>query len=316
MGENITNATEDQAINLVNLLDQKGCGQYYNRQEFQEAQLKLLKEFLMTKRIEGCREATIRDYHDKVLNLIQWAEKDLTEFTRKDIRNYLGGYQENHSVKDTTVDQIRIVLSTFFNFLEEEEYIIRNPVRGIKKIKCEEIIKLPFTDEELELIRRYAGCDRDLAIVDMLYSTGMRVGELVSLNIKDVNFHEREALIKGKGGKQRFVYFNARAKIEVLNYLSNRIDDDPALFVHKKTPYKRLNKSGVRHILHQIEKTSGVTDIHPHRFRRTLATNLLNKGMTLEQVQTILGHKSIETTLIYTRVNQEEAKVAHQKYTF
>ena len=288
---------------------------YYTRKDYMDAQLNLLKEFLLTKKIEGCRTATIKDYHDKIMKLIEWSSKDLTELTTKDIRMFLANYQMTHSVQDSTMDQIRLVLSTFFGFLENEEYVLRNPVKGVRKIRVDEKIRLPFTDEEIEIIRSAVRNLRDLAIIDLFMSSGMRIGELTELNIKDINFQDREMIVYGKGGKERICYFNARTKIEILDYLNTRVDKSPALFVQLKYPYDRLQRGGIRHMLKDIEDRTGIDNIHPHRFRRTLATNLLNKGMSLEQVQIILGHKRIETTLVYAKVNQNLTKMNHQKYT-
>lgn len=288
---------------------------YYSRKEYMDAQLDLLREFLLTKKIEGCKPTTIKDYHDKIIKLIEWGNKDLVEMTTKDIRKFLAYYQETHDVQDSTMDQIRLVLSTFFGFLENEEFILRNPVRGVRKIRVDEKIRLPFTDEEIEIIRSAVKNVRDLAIIDLFYSSGMRIGELTELNIKDVNFQNREIVVYGKGGKERICYFNARTKIEILDYLNTRCDKNHALFVQLKYPYDRFNRGGIRHMLKDIEDRTGIDNIHPHRFRRTLATNLLNKGMSLEQVQIILGHKRIETTLVYAKVNQNTTKLNHQKYT-
>lgn len=286
------------------------------KKEFRETQIELLKEFLMTKKIEGCSINTIKDYHDRIIKLIDWTPKDVRELTAKDIRDYLYEYQEINDVKQGTLDTMRLVFSSFYQFMENEEYITKNPVRKIHKIRSEDVIKPAFTDEELEIIRKSAKCIRDLAIIDLLYSSGIRISECVDLNIRDVNFADREFIVYGKGGKERICYFNARTKIEILDYLQTREDRECALFVSKHEPHKRLKKGGIRHMLKDIEAKTGIPNIHPHRFRRTLATNLLDKGMTLEQVQRILGHKKIETTLIYANVNQTMTKMNHQKFTF
>lgn len=286
------------------------------KKEFRANQRNLLKDFLLTKKLEGCSMETIRDYHDKISLLIDWAKKDLREMTTKDIKEYLYHYQDTHKVCKRSLDNIRLTLSSFYQFLEDEDMITKNPVRKIRKIKYEEIIRPPFTDEELELIRQNVRTLRDLCIVDLLYSTGMRISECISLNIEDINFTKREIIVLGKGGRERICYFNAKTKIEVLKYLNLRGDDNPALFVSMRYPFNRLKKGGVEHMLKDIEERSGVKNIHPHRFRRTLATNLLSKGMTLEQVQRILGHKKIETTLIYANINQDVTKINHQKFTY
>ena len=289
--------------------------QALDKKEFRKDQINLLKEFLLTKKLEGCSMRTLRDYHDKIMKLIDWTDKDLRELTTKDIRTYLYQYQEDRKVSRSTLDGMRLVISTFYTFMENEDIISKNPVRRIHKIKYDEIVRPPFSDEELETIRKTTTNIRDLAIVDLLYSSGMRIGECVSLNIKDMNFAEREVIVYGKGGKERICYFNARTKIEILEYLQSRVDQEPALFVSRNYPYNRLKKGGVEHMLKKIEEKTGIQSIHPHRFRRTLATNLLDKGMSLEQVQRILGHKKIETTLIYANVNQSVTKMNHQKFT-
>ena len=289
--------------------------QALDKKQFRKDQINLLKEFLLTKKLEGCSMRTLRDYHDKIMKLIDWTDKDLRELTTKDIRTYLYQYQEDRKVSRSTLDGMRLVISTFYTFMENEDIISKNPVRRIHKIKYDEIVRPPFSDEELETIRKTTTNIRDLAIVDLLYSSGMRIGECVSLNIKDMNFAEREVIVYGKGGKERICYFNARTKIEILEYLQSRVDQEPALFVSRNYPYNRLKKGGVEHMLKKIEEKTGIQRIHPHRFRRTLATNLLDKGMSLEQVQRILGHKKIETTLIYANVNQSVTKMNHQKFT-
>lgn len=289
---------------------------YKSLQASRREQIHLLREFLLTKKVEGCSRSTITSYHDRLLKLILWSEKDVRELTTKDLRQYLYEYQELHEISKSTLNSIRLVLSSFYAFLEEEDYIIKSPMRRIHKIKADEIVKKPFTDEELERIRKAAKNIRDLTIVDLLYSSGCRISELVNMNISDVDFKEREVIVKGKGSKERICYFNARTKLELTDYLNTRADNEPALFVSLREPTRRIASGTVQHMLNKIGKSEKIPDVHPHRFRRTLATNLLNKGMTLEQVQAILGHKSIQTTLIYTAINKDSVKIAHQKYTF
>lgn len=279
-------------------------------------QIQLLREFLLTKKVEGCSIQTIENYHGRILKLIEWAPKDVRELTAKDIRRYLYEYQELRGVSRKTLDGMRLVLSSFYRFLEEEDYILKSPMRKVHKIRFESTVKIPFTDEELERIRRGASNIRDLAIVDLLYSSGMRISELVKINIRDMNFREREVIVMGKGSKERICYFNARTKLEILDYLDSRTDKEEALFVSRRDPIKRIKSGAVQRMLKRISAAEGIPDIHPHRFRRTLATNLLNKGMSLEQVQQILGHQRIETTLVYTVLNKEEVKANHQKFTF
>lgn len=285
-------------------------------QASRKEQLMLLREFLLTKKVEGCSAGTIQNYHDRVMKLILWSNKDVRELTSKDIRKYLYEYQELHNVSKSTLNGMRLVFSSFYNFLEEEDYIIKSPMRRIHRIRAEEVVRLPFTDEDLEQIRMATKCIRDLAIIDMLYSSGCRISELVQMDISDVDFRNREVVVRGKGSRDRVCYFNARTKLEVRDYLNTRLDKDPALFVTVRDPVKRISSGTVRAMLNKISDKTGIRGIHPHRFRRTLATNLLEKGMTLEQVKTVLGHKSIETTLIYTTINNDAVKQVHQKYTF
>jgi integrase/recombinase XerD len=279
-------------------------------------QFELLREFLLTKKIEGCSMATMHSYYLQIFKLISTSEKDVRELTAKELRAYLYEYQEMHGCSNRTLNNMRLIISSFYRFLEDEDYILKSPMKKIHAIRYDDTIQMPFSDEELEKIRNAADNLRDLLIIDLLYSSGMRVGELVSRDIKDVNFKEREILVKGKGGKERICYFNARTKIELMDYLDCRNDHDEALIVKRRYPYGRISIQSVERMLKNIERDSGVPNVHPHRFRRTLATNLLNKGMTLEQVQSILGHQRIETTLIYAKIDRNETKRQHQKYTF
>lgn len=286
------------------------------KQQRMREQLEILREFLLTKKIEGCSMNTIQNYHDRIMKLIYWADKDVRELTTKELRRYLFEYQEARDISYATLDSMRLVFSSFYGFLEEEDYILKSPMKKIHKIKSEQLIKTPFTDEELERIRNAAKNIRDLAIIDLLYSSGVRISELTSMNISDVDFRNREVIVKGKGGKERIAYFNARTKIELLDYLDTRGDRDEALFVSRRDPPVRIKPGAVQRMLKKIEVRENIPNVHPHRFRRTLATNLLDKGMTLEQVQAILGHKRIETTLIYAQVNKESVKSNHHRFTF
>ena len=240
--------------------------------------------------------------------------KNIIEIETEDLRTYLSDYQMNNNSSKVTIDNIRRILSSFFSWLEDENYIIKSPVRRIKKVKAPSIIKETYTDEELEIMRDNVGTVRDLALIDVLASTGMRVGELVKLNIEDVNFTERECIVLGKGNKERVVYFDARTKIHLKNYLDNRKDNNKALFISLKAPYGRLSIGGVELRLRKIGKQLGIKKVHPHKFRRTLATIAIDKGMPIEQVQKLLGHEKIDTTLQYAMVKQSNVKIAHQKY--
>lgn len=270
--------------------------------------------FLAAKRIEGCSEKTVKYYHDTITALLLKVNKDVRHISTDDIRCYLTSYQEERKSSKVTIDNIRRILSSFFAWLEDEDYILKSPVRRIHKVKANSNVKETYSDEALELMRDNCTEIRDLAMIDMLASTGMRVGEMVLLNRADIDFNERECVVFGKGGKERIVYFDARTKIHLQNYLDSRSDGNPALFVSLSRPFTRLTISGVETRLRQFGKRLGLEKVHPHKFRRTLATMAIDKGMPIEQLQQLLGHKRIDTTLQYAMVKQSNVKIAHRKY--
>lgn len=274
----------------------------------------LVELFLAAKRIEGCSEKSLKYYESTILALLADLGKDVKHIVTDDIRTYLTEYQARKQSSKVTIDNIRRILSSFFSWLEDEDYILKSPVRRIHKVKTGTNIKETYTDEALELMRDNCTELRDLAIIDMLASTGMRVGEMVLLNREDINFNERECVVFGKGDKERIVYFDARTKIHLLNYLNSRDDNNPALFVSLQKPYNRLQISGVEVRLRQYGKRLGLNKVHPHKFRRTLATMAIDKGMPIEQLQQLLGHRRIDTTLQYAMVKQSNVKIAHRKY--
>ena len=274
----------------------------------------LVELFLAAKRIEGCSEKSLKYYESTISALLDDLEKDVKHIVTDDIRTYLTEYQARKQSSKVTIDNIRRILSSFFSWLEDEDYILKSPVRRIHKVKTGTNIKETYTDEALELMRDNCTELRDLAIIDMLASTGMRVGEMVLLNREDIDFNERECVVFGKGDKERIVYFDARTKIHLLNYLNSRNDDNPALFVSLQKPYNRLQISGVEVRLRQNGKRLGRNKVHPHKFRRTLATMAIDKGMPIEQLQQLLGHRRIDTTLQYAMVKQSNVKIAHRKY--
>ena len=278
------------------------------------AERNLVESFLAAKRIEGCSEKSLKYYDATITSLLTELGKDVKHIVTDDIRTYLTDYQARKKSSKVTIDNIRRILSSFFSWLEDEDYILKSPVRRIHKVKTGTNIKETYTDEALELMRDSCTQIRDLAMIDMLASTGMRVGEMVLLNREDINFNERECVVFGKGNKQRIVYFDARTKIHLQNYLNSRADDNPALFVSLKQPYKRLQISGVEVRLRQYGKELGIPKVHPHKFRRTLATMAIDKGMPIEQLQQLLGHRRIDTTLQYAMVKQSNVKLAHRKY--
>ena len=270
--------------------------------------------FLSAKRIEGCSEKTLKYYNATIQAMLHHVGKGVRHIVTDDVRSYLTEYQEKNQSSKVTIDNIRRILSSFFSWLEDEDYILKSPVRRIHKIKTGTKIKEPYPDDALELMRDSCTELRDLAIIDMLASTGMRVGEMVLLNRADINFNERECVVFGKGDKERIVYFDARTKIHLQNYLNSRRDENPALFVSLQKPHKRLQISGIEVRLREYGKRLGLSKVHPHKFRRTLATMAIDKGMPIEQLQQLLGHKRIDTTLQYAMVKQSNVKIAHRKY--
>lgn len=273
-----------------------------------------LNDFITAKRVEGCSEKTIKYYDSTIKNALETLDKPIKQIVTEDLRTYLADYQKNSLCSKVNLDNIRRILSSFFSWLEDENHIMKSPVRRIHKIKTTKTVKETYTDENLEILRDNCTQVRDLAIIDLLNSTGMRVGELVKLNIEDINFNERECIVFGKGDKERKVYFDARTKIHLQNYLDSRNDDNEALFVSLIKPYNRLQISGVEIRLRQLGRKLNINKVHPHKFRRTLATKAIDKGMPIEQVQQLLGHQKIDTTLQYAMVNQNNVKISHRKY--
>ena len=276
--------------------------------------LKLLKLFLSAKEVEGCSEKTILYYKSTIEKMLMKIKKQVYNINTDDLRKYLYDYKYGNKSSKTTIDNIRRIFSSFFAWLEEEDYIIKNPVRRIHRVKTGRVVKETLTDENLEVLRDNCEEIRDLAIVELLISTGIRVGELVRLNINDVDFYERECIVFGKGESERVVYFDARTKIHLIEYLQSRVDENPALFVSLNEPYNRLGISGVETRLRELGKKCNINKVHPHKFRRTMATNAIDKGMPIEQVQRLLGHLQIDTTMQYAMVNQSNVKLAHRKF--
>lgn len=274
-----------------------------------------LKEaFLSAKQIEGCSLRSISYYGSTLDNLIKNLQKPFNQVETEDLRVYLSEYQKRNNASKQTIDNIRRILSSFFTWLEDEDYILKSPVRRIHKIKTTKQVKETYSDEALERLRDNCKCIRDLAIIDILSSTGMRVGELVKLNRVDVDFANRECVVLGKGSKERIVYFDARTKLHLQNYLNSRTDDNEALFVSLLEPHNRLEIAGVEIMLRKLGRSLEINKVHPHKFRRTLATRAIDKGMPIEQVQKLLGHQKIDTTMEYAIVDQQNVKNSHKKY--
>ena len=279
-----------------------------------EQEQDLLALFLAAKRIEGCSEKSLKYYQATTQAMLDGIGKPIKEIVTEDIRQYLTNYQRERHSSRVTIDNIRRILSSFFSWLEDEDYILKSPVRRIHKVKTASNIKETYSDETLELMRDSCSEMRDLAMIDLLASTGMRVGEMVLLNRDDVDFAERECVVFGKGDKERMVYFDARTKLHLQTYLDSRNDNNPALIVSLKAPFSRLSIGGVETRLRELGRQLGVHKVHPHKFRRTLATMAIDKGMPIEQLQQVLGHKRIDTTLQYAMVKQSNVKLAHRKY--
>lgn len=274
----------------------------------------LEQAFIAAKRLEGCSEKSLAYYHATLNKLLTALNKPMNIISTADIRAYLSSIQESRALSRVTVDNIRRIFSSFFSWLEDEDLIQKSPVRRIRKVRSESLIKEVLTDENLEILRDSCIEPRDLAMIDLLVSTGIRVGELVKMNRQDIDFQERQCVVFGKGNKEREVYFNARAKIHLLNYINARTDNNPALFVSLHTPHSRLTISGVENRLRTIGSRAKVHHVHPHKFRRTMATMAIDKGMPIEQVQRLLGHVRVDTTLHYAQVNQNNVKLAHRRY--
>ena len=276
--------------------------------------LTLKEEFLSAKQVEGCSERSVNYYSSTLDNLIKNLEKPFNQIETEDLRVYLNEYQKKNNASKQTIDNIRRILSSFFTWLEDEDYILKSPVRRIHKIKTIKQVKETYSDEALERLRDNCKTIRDLAIIDILSSTGMRVGELVKLNRIDVDFSNRECVVLGKGSKERVVYFDARTKLHLQNYLNSRKDENPALFVSLLEPHNRLEIAGVEIMLRKLGRSLKINKVHPHKFRRTLATKAIDKGMPIEQVQKLLGHSKIDTTMEYAIVDQQNVKNSHKKY--
>lgn len=320
--------TEEKLVNILNEMSE-----YLNvpqMKKLQEVLLKNLAEnaaerkqipneeylrlFLEAKKIEGCSERTIQYYRCTIEHLLASTSTPLRRLCTEEIRSYLVNYQTLRNCSKVTVDNVRRNISSFFSWLEEEDHILKSPMRRIHKIRTKTVVKETISDECIEKMRDSCQEPRDLAIIDLLYSTGIRVGELVRLNIADINFEQRECVVFGKGDKERRVYFDARTKIHLMRYLQQRTDTNPALFVTLAAPFARLRISGVEIRLRTLGRKLNLPRIHPHKFRRTMATRAINKGMPVEQVQKILGHSQIDTTMQYAIVNQSNVKYAHQRF--
>lgn len=307
----IPHLSNDQIVLLKNVLEGAMLKSGTGSDQSDEV---LVDSFIAAKRLEGCSDRTLVFYRNTIDKMLTSIGKNIKAITTDDLREYLSEYQNSNMVSKVTIDNIRRNLSSFFSWLEDENYILKSPVRRIHRVKATTSVKETYTDEDLERLRDSCTELRDLAMIDIFASTGMRVGELVRLNRVDINFNERECVVFGKGDKERIVYFDARTKIHLQNYLDDRDDDNPALFVGLKYPYNRLKIGGVESRLKRMGNAIQVEKVHPHKFRRTMATTAIDKGMPIEQVQKLLGHEKIDTTLHYAMVKQSNVKSAHRRY--
>lgn len=304
---NIAQMKKLQEVLIKNLSDARPEKEQISNQEY-------LKMFIEAKQIEGCSARTLQYYQVTIEHLLKNIDTVIRKITTDEIRTYLAEYQQRNNCSKVTVDNVRRNISSFFSWLEEEDYILKSPMRRIHKIKTKQPVKEIISDEMIERLRDNCRCSRDLAMIDLLYSTGIRVSELVGLNISDIDFEERECVVYGKGDKERRVYFDAKAKLHLQNYINSRTDTNPALFVTLDSPYERLKISGVEIRVRELGRKLNIEKIHPHKFRRTMATRAIDKGIPIEQVQKILGHSQIGTTMQYAIVNQNNVKTSHRRY--
>ena len=311
--------SEEQQDMLCTVLSTVLCGyiiekRMTDREQESKNNTLMLKSFLSAKKVEGCSDKTLAYYESTLAKLLASIDKGLPEVTTDDVRQYLATFKESRGSSKVTIDNIRRIFSSFFSWLEDEDYIIKNPVKRIHRVRADSLVKEVISDESMEILRDSCVEMRDLAMIDLLASTGMRVGELVRINISDIDFQERQCVVFGKGNKERTVYFNARTKIHLQNYIRSREDNNPALFVSLSKPFNRLTINGVEKRLRYLGEQVNIAKVHPHKFRRTLATTAIDRGMPIEQVQKLLGHQKIDTTLHYALVDQNNVKNSHRKF--
>ena len=305
--------SELNRVLITHLMDVEIIGRELPYEEdFKKENERLLGLFIDAKRLEGRSKKTIEYYKSMIIRLVEFLDKPILLMTTEDIRQFL--LHCHNTMKPITVNNVKRIFSSFFQWLENEEYILKSPVKRIGNIKVEKIIKKPFRITEVEKLRMYCDTPRLRAMLEFLLSTGVRVGELVKLNINDVDMQDRSCIVFGKGAKQREVFFNERTAIYLKKYIDSRDDNNPALWVSYNMPHNRMQISGVGTELRELGKRAGVTDVHPHRFRRTMASYAVGHGMKIEQVRVLLGHESIETTQLYAIANNEDIKYAHKKY--
>ncbi len=275
---------------------------------------RMLKIFLASKRVENCSEGTISGYrrciqkfHDALPG------KKISEISPMDVRWYLGIFAENHNASPCYLDNMRRIFSSFFGWLLAEEYINSNPLKRVSKIKVPKKVKRTYTGEEREMLKCHAKCERDVALLDFLYSTALRVGEVTSVDRKDVDFRTRGITVYGKKGKkERIVYINEECAYHLKNYLDSRKDDNPALFVTNLKPHNRMSIGAIQRVLKNLGRENGV-HCHPHKYRRTLLTDGANRGVPLQELQYYAGHVNTQTTMEYINIDQKSIKSSYDK---
>lgn len=281
---------------------------------YDDSTLRYWERYRLDRQLSGISPATLDNYELTVTMFLNTVNKGIKDYTSDDIFNYLELYRKIRHVSLARIKNMQSALSSFFSWLFKKEYIPANPVAQLDGIRLPKKIKVGFSDEERELLKLSCNNTRDTALIEFLYSTGVRVSEAARLNRDDINFLNRDLIVFGKGAKERVTYINPAAAFWLQKYLAERTDDNPALFVSLYAPHERLTKKGIEDLLHRIGARAGVSNVHPHRFRRTCATNALNRGMPLEQVAQLLGHEKLDTTKIYCTVNQEHVKMSHAKF--
>ena len=273
-----------------------------------------LEEFLMSKALEGKSPGTVKRYRYELYRLLSYINKNVKDITDGNISGYMRTYKAIRQVTNQTLKNVRAVYSSFFIWLRDRDRIRKNPMALVEAIKVEQKIRKPYTDEERELLLRSCKTLRDKAMMEFFYSTAVRVSELAALNREDVHFVSKDLIVMGKGNKERTVYLNDRTNMYMKEYLESRTDNNQALFVSLKKPPGRLGKTGIEDIIRRTGQIAGVERAYPHRFRRTAATNALNRGMPVQEVAQLLGHAKLETTMVYCSVDQAGVKYHHQKY--
>lgn len=275
---------------------------------------KILKLYTASKRLENCADSTVKQYSDCVIKMVTSLNKRLCDITTNDIRFYLAMFQESRKCSISYMDTIRRYLSSFFTWASDEGFIPRNPMRRIKHMKVPQKIKKPFSAAEREHLRCTANRERDIAIMEFLYSTAGRIGEVVALNRSDIDWGNREVIIYGeKGKKERKVYLTEECAYHLRKYLLSRTDTNPALFVSCRKPFGRLGKEAIQSMLSELGKKARI-HTHPHKFRRTLLTDAGNRGIPLQEIQAYAGHQKPDTTMMYVTVNEENVKASFRRY--